>query len=203
MSVNTQSMNGEVYTSWSVVPSVTRTRGDLEAAYTHTRIAQDSIVANPTWQKLEAEAQQRGQQMNLEANRRQHEATMNNIQQNTAAMTAAHNQRMNAIAQQGDANTARFNERMAAMDQSQSAWQAQSAAQDRQQEYTIDTIREVEKYVDPSTGQTVKVDAGYQNVYRADNGLDLGNTAILATDAPLDPQQVDWQQLQKLTQSEY
>jgi hypothetical protein len=107
------------------------------------------------------------------------------------------------IQRQGAANTARYEERMQAMDQDHAAWQAGQASRDRQHEYTIDTIRGEHKYVDPTTGQTVKVEAGYDNVYRANTGTDLGNTTILATDAPLDPQQVDWVQLQALSQSQY
>jgi hypothetical protein len=203
MRLNTQEINGETFVSWSVVPSITQAKSDLEAAYANTRIAQDSIVPNPAWQKLEQEAQQRGAQANSEASRRQHEATMDNIQRNTDAMTAGHNQRMADIQAQGDANTARFDERMGAMDAAQGASQQQAASGDQQHEYRIDGIREESKYADPTTGETVKVQDGYDNVYRANNGTDLRNTTILATQAPLDPQQVDWQQLQKLTQQEY
>ncbi len=203
MRLDTQQANGDTYVSWSVVPSITQARGDLEAAYAHTRIAQDSIVPNPAWQALEQQAQARGMQANSDASRRQHESTMNQIQQNTAAMTAGHEQRMADIQAQGAANTARYEQRMNDMDASQQANQGQAASDDRQQEYRIDGIREVSKYADPTTGETVKVEDGHDNVYRANTGTDLRNTTILATDAPLDPQQVDWQQLQKLTQQEY
>jgi hypothetical protein len=203
MQLDTQMLNGDTYVSWSVVPSITRARGDLEAAYAHTRIAQESIVPNPAWQKLEQEAQQRGMQANSDASRLQHEQTMGQIQRNTAAMTAGHQQRMADIQAQGAANTARHEQRMADMDASHQSYQTRSASEDRQQEYRIDGIREVSKYADPTTGETVKVADGYDNVYRANDGIDLGNTTILATDAPIDPQQVDWQQLQKLTQQEY
>jgi hypothetical protein len=186
-----------------VVPSMTRSARDLEAAYAHARIAQESIVPNPTWQKLEQEVQQKGYQTNSEASRQQHESTMAGIQRNTDAMTAAHNQRMADIQRQGDANTARYQERMGAMDQNMAAWQAGQASSDRQQEYTIDGIRGESKYVDPTTGQTVKVADGYDNVYRGNNGTDLSNAPILATQSPLDPQQVDWVELQKLSMQEY
>jgi hypothetical protein len=198
-----QQGGSDTYITWGAVPSITRTTGDLEVAHTHTRIAQDSIVRNPAWEKLENEDAAKGLQANSDASRQQHEATMNQIQQNTNAMTAAHNQRMADIQRQGDANTARYQERMADMDRDFAAWQDQSASQDRQHEYTIDTIRGEHKYVDPTTGQTVKVDGGYDNVYRANTGADLQGTTILATDAPLDPHQVDWVQLQKLSQAEY
>jgi hypothetical protein len=201
--IDTQQSNQETYVSWSVVPSITRARGDLEAAYAHTRTAQDSIVPNPAWQKLEQEAAQKGAQANSDASRRQHEATMGQIQQNTAAMTAAHNQRMADIQAAGAANTAAHQQRMNDMDANMQGWQAQQASSDRQHEYSVDAIREESKYADPTTGERVKVQDGYDNVYRANDGLDMGNTTILATDAPLDPQQVDWQQLQKLTLQEY
>ncbi|MES2642367.1 MAG: hypothetical protein V4850_22985 [Myxococcota bacterium] len=201
--VNVQQVNGETYYAWSVVPSITQSKSDLDAAHAHTRIAQDSIIPNPEWKRLEQDAQQRGQQANSDVSRRQHEATMESIQRSTDAMTAGHNQRMADIQRQGDANTARYNDRMNEMDRSHAAYQERSASQDRQHEYRIDGIREESKYVDPTTGETVKVADGYDNVYRANNGTDLGNTTILATEAPLDPQQVDWQQLQRLSQQEY
>jgi len=128
---------------------------------------------------------------------------MGQIQQNTAAMTAAHNQRMADIQAAGAANTAAYEQRMNDMDANMQANQAQGESSDRQQEYSVDGIREVSKYADPTTGENVKVQDGYDNVYRANDGLDMRNTTILATDAPIDPQQVDWQQLQKLTMKEY
>jgi hypothetical protein len=198
-----QQSGSDTYITWGAVPSITRTTGDLEAAHAHTRIAQDSIVRNPAWEKLENEDAARGLQANSEASRQQHEANMNTIQQNTQAMTAAHNQRMADIQRQGEANTARYQERMADMDRDLAASQEQSASQDRQHEYTIDTIRGEQKYADPTTGQTVKVEGGYDNVYRGNPGADLQGAPIFATDAPLDPQQVDWVQLQALSQAQY
>lgn len=201
--VNTQQISSETFTAWGVVPSITSTRGDLEAAHAETRIAQDSIIPNPAWQELEKASAERGYQANSEASRRQHEATMDGIQRNTAAMTAAHDQRMADIQRQGDANTARFNERMNAMDANQAAYMDQSAASDRQQQATIDTIRGESRYADPTTGERVKVEDAGANVYRRADGNDLRNAPILATDAPLDPQQVDWTQLQKLSVQDY
>lgn len=198
-----QQNGSETYITWAAVPSITRTTGDLEAGYAHTRTAQDSMVRNPAWDRLEHDDAARGLQSNNEVSSQQYQNNMNTIQQNTQAMTAAHNQRMADIQRQGDANTARYQDRMDQMDNDMAAAQRQSESQDRQQEYTIDTIRGEQKYVDPTTGQTVKVEAGYDNVYRANTGTDLQGTTILATDAPLDPQQVDWVRLQALSQSEY
>jgi hypothetical protein len=198
MQLVTQAIQGETYTSWTVVPSLT-IGDDLEATYAHTRIAQDSIVPNPEWQRLEQEAQARGAQANSEASRRQHEATMDSIQRNTDAMTAGHNARMEAIRQAGDASTARYNERMSGMDANYAAWQGQQASQDRQHAYTIDTIRGEHRYADPTTGQQYTVQDGYNHVYRDTTS---GNTT-LSTQSPLDPQQVDWQELQRLQQADY
>lgn len=197
--VSTQQLDGETFTSWTVVPSITQSADDLEATHAHTRTAQDSIVWNPEWQKLEAAAQTQGQQANSEASRRQHEATMNGIQQNTEAMTAGHNARMADIQSQGAANTARYNERMDQMDSSHAAWQAGSASQDRQHEYAVDTIRGEHKYADPTTGEQVKVQDGSNHVYRDTTGSGV----VIGTQAPLDSSQVDWQELQRLTVQEY
>jgi hypothetical protein len=66
----------------------------------------------------------------------------------------------------------------------------------------VDTIRGEHKYLDPTTGQMVKVEAGYENVYR-NTGTVLAGARILATDSPLDPQRVHWVQLQKQSQQQY
>lgn len=201
--VTSLASGADTFQSWTVLPSVTRARGDLDAAFAHTLVAQGSIVTNPEWQRLEQETQGRGYAANRELSRRQHEATMATIEQNTAAMTAAHQQRMADIRAQGEANTARHLERMDAMDQQHAAWQERSASEDRQQAYRVAGIREEERYADPTTGEVATVAAGYDQVYRSAEGATLGDAVLLGADTPLDPQQVDWQALRKLGQSEY
>jgi hypothetical protein len=176
----------DTYHSWSVVPSITQTSaGDIEAIHAHTRIAQDSIVVNPAWMKIEQEEQARGFQANQDASRRQHEATMAQIRANTEAMTRGHQQRMEAIRQFGEANTARFNQRMAGMD--------------REQRIRVDTIREESKYVNPTTGEQVKIQDGYKQVYQSQQHPNL----FLATDTPIDPGVLDWQELKKVQLQDY
>lgn len=199
ISVQSQQINGDTYYSWSVVPSITQTSGDLEAIHAHTRIAQESITHNPEWQQLEEEAQNRGSQANSATSQRQHQATMDQIHANTAAMTRGHEQRMNNIRQFGEANTARFNERMSQMDQNKAAFDARMNSMDRQHEYTIDTIRGESKYVDPSSGQKMKVEDGYDHVYRSRQNPD----SYLGTDTPIQAGQVDWQELRKLQMKDY
>jgi hypothetical protein len=135
--------------------------------------------------RIEQEAQARGLQANQEASRQQHEATMAQIQANTEAMTRAHEQRMAAIRQFGEANTARFNQRMADMD--------------REQRIRVDTIRGESKYVNPATGQRVKVEDGYKHVYNSQQYPNL----FFATDTPIDPGALDWQELQKIQLQDY
>ncbi|MBM3844842.1 MAG: hypothetical protein FJ405_00970 [Verrucomicrobia bacterium] len=181
-----QQIGTDTYHSWSVVPSITQTSsGDLEAIHAHTRIAQDSIVQNPAWLKLEQEAQARGYQANQDASRQQHEATMAQIQANTEAMTRGHQQRMDAIRQFGEANTARFNQRMENMD--------------REQRIRVDTIRGESKYVNPTTGQQVKVEDGYKHVYSSQQHPNL----FLGTDTPINSGTLDWQELQKVSLQDY
>lgn len=175
----------DLWHSWTALASVTQTGGDLETIHAHTRIAQDSIVMNPAWVKLEQEAQAQGAAMNREANQQQHEATMANIRANTAAMTRAHDQRMDAIRALGDANTARFNERM--------------VQGDRDQRIRVDTIRGESKYSDPATGDRVKVTDGFNHVYRSRQNPEL----FLGSQTPIDPGSLDWQQLQKVQLEDY
>lgn len=199
MSMQSQQLNGDTYYSWSVVPSITQSADDLEAAYAHTLVAQESIVPNPAWQQLEQQTQQRGMQTNSELSRQQHEATMGQINANTAAMTRAHEARMNNIAQQGAANTARYNERMAEMDRSHAAYNDRMASQDRQQEIRVDGIRGVSKYEDPTSGERVKVEDGYNHVYR-----DRQNPiTYYGSNTPIEPGQVDWQELQRVSLRDY
>ncbi len=197
--INSQRINGETYYSWSVVPSITQTTGDLEAAHAHTRVAQDSIVVNPAWQELEQAAQNRGAQVNSEASRRQHEATMNQIHSNTAAMTRAHEQRMGDIRRFGEANTARFNQRMQQMDENKAAFDRRMGDMDRQQELRVDTIRGVSKFSDPSTGERVKVEDGYNHTYRSRHDPNVYYQA----NTPIDSGEVDWRELQKVDAQDY
>ncbi|HRE80793.1 MAG TPA: hypothetical protein PLN52_07080 [Opitutaceae bacterium] len=173
------------YHTWSVVPSITQTSDELEAVHAHTRVAQDSIVRNPTWMKLEQEAQARGYQANQEASRRQHQATMSQIQANTEAMTRGHNQRMAAIRQFGETNTARFNQRMTDMD--------------REQRIRVDTIRGESQYVNPTTGERTKVADGYDHVYTSQNHPEF----FLGTNTPIKPGELNWEELQKVQLKDY
>lgn len=186
ISQSSRQLGTDMYHTWSVVPSITQTStGDLEAVHAHTRIAQDSIVPNPAWVKIEQEAQARGYQANQEASRQQHEATMAQFRANTEAMTRAHEQRMDAIRQFGEANTARFNQRMADMD--------------RDQRIRVDTIRGESKYVNPTTGQQVKIEDGHRHVYNSQTHPNL----FLGTDTPINPGALDWQELQKVSLQDY
>ncbi len=197
--VSSQQINGDTYYSWTVVPSVTQapTADALAATYAHTRVAQEAIVPNPAWQKLEQDVQNRGAQMNSEASRRQHEATMGQIDANSAAMTRAHDARMGDIARQGAANTARHNDRMAAMDDNKAAFDSRMHSQDQQHQYAVDGIRGEARYADPTTGERVKVADDYRHVYSNGQGGYLG------TNTPIEAGQVNWQELQKLSQKEY
>lgn len=199
ITVRSQQLNGDTFHSWSVVPSITQTAGDLEAVHTHTRVAQDSIVMNPAWQKLDQEAQARGQQVNSDASRQQHEATMGQIQANTAAMTRGHEQRMNNIRRFGEANTARFNERMTQMDRDKAAFDSRMADQDRQQRIRVDTIRGESRYADPTTGERVKVEDGHDHVYRSRQEPNV----YYGTDTPINAGELDWQELQKVELKDY
>lgn len=186
ISLSSRQLGSDMYHSWNAVPSITQTSaGDLEAIHAHTRVAQDSIVMNPAWLKIEQEEQTRGYQANREVSRQQHEATMAQIRANTEAMTRGHQQRMDAIRQFGEANTARFNQRM--------------ADSDREQRIRVDTIRGESKYVNPTTGEQVKVADGYKQVYQSQKHPNL----FLATDTPINAGELDWQELQKVSLENY
>lgn len=186
ISRSSRQIGSDVYHSWTAVPSISQTAtGDLEAIHAHTRVAQDSIVVNPTWRQLEQESQNRGMQANQAASRQQHEATMSQIHANTEAMTRGHNERMAAIRQFGEANTARFNDRMAGMD--------------RDQRIRVDTIRGESQYVNPTTGERSKVEDGHNHVYTSQQHPNF----FLGTDAPINPGELDWQELQKVQLQDY
>jgi hypothetical protein len=197
INVQTQQLNGETYYGWSVIPSITQTAGDLAAAHAHTLVAQQSIVRNPAWWERMRAAQNQGQQQNSALSRAQHEQTMGQIQANTAAMQQAHAQRMRDIQSAGEANTARFNERMAAMDDNHAAFRGRMASQDRQHEAFVDTVRGQQKFEDPGTGQRVKLEDGYRHVYTDRQGNYYGS------DTRIEASAVDWQELRRVSLSEY
>ena len=185
ISHSSRQLGSDLWHSWSVIPSITQTAGELDVIHIHTRMVQDSVVMNPAWLKIEQEAQARGAAANREASQRQHEGTMAQIQANTAAMTRAHEQRMNDIRAFGENNTARFNERM--------------AQSDRDQRIRVDTIRGETKYADPATGQRVKVEDGFNHVYRSRQNPEL----FYGTQTPIDAGALDWQELQKVQLQDY
>lgn len=185
ISYSSRQLGSDLYHTWIAIPSITQTSGDLEAIHIHTRVAQDSVVMNPAWLQLEQEAQARGHQANQDASRRQHEDTMNQIRANTAAMTRGHNDRMASIRQFGEANTARFNQRMTDMD--------------RDQRIRVDTIRGESQYANPTTGERTKVQDGHNHIYTSERLPDL----YLGTDTPINPGELDWQELQKVQLRDY
>lgn len=185
--------NGETYYAWNVIPSITQTNADLAASYAHTKVAQESIVSNPTWQKLNNDVVQKGQNMNNQA----HQQNMADQQQWTAIQRQGHERRMADIQRQGAANTARFNDRMNQMDVDKAAFDARMSSGQQQHEYFVDAINEKQKYVDPTTGERVKVDAGYNHVYSDQRGT------YYSSNTPINAGSVNWQELQKLSMKEY
>lgn len=198
LGLNQLQRNGDTFYSWSAIPSITQTSGDLAATYVHTKTAQESIISNPAWQKKNGDLMTKGFQANSEASRRNHEAIMGNIAANTAANTAAHNQRMGDIAAQGAANTARYNGRMADMDKNMADYKANEARKDGQHEAYVDNvIRNETKYANPSTGERVKLDNRYDHAYTDGKGnYYQSNTPIQASD-------VNWQELGKVSMNDY
>jgi hypothetical protein len=77
------------------------------------------------------------------------------------------------------------------------AYQARSASQDRQNEAFGDMIRGEAKYEDQSTGERVKVADQYQHVYTDNQGNYLGSNTPIAAG------QVNWQELQRVSTSDY
>lgn len=185
--------NGETYYAWSVLPSITQTNADLTASYAHTKTAQESITMNPTWQKLNNDVVQRGQNMNNDA----HQRNMQDQQQWAAIQRQGHERRMADIQRQGAASTARFNDRMNQMDVDKAAFDARMNSGQQQHEYFVDAINEKQKYVDPTTGERVKVDAGYNHVYSDQRGT------YYSSNTPINAGSVNWQELQKLSMKEY
>ncbi|WP_400193394.1 hypothetical protein [Hymenobacter sp. B81] len=193
LSLQTMRSNGETYYAWQVVPSITQTSGDLAASYAHTRVAQESIVRNPEWQRLNSDVVQRGQRANLQAG----EQNLADQQRWADISRRGHETRMADIQRQGAANTAAYQDRMNQMDQQHSAYLDRSRSQDRQHEYAVDAIREKEKYADPSTGEWVKVDAGYNHVYTDGQGRYYGSNT------PINAGSVNWQELQRVALKDY
>lgn len=70
ISYTTTNMNGEIYTTWEVSPTVTMTTHDLAACYAHTQQALASITLNPDWQQKTSQLARSGFQANDDINRR-------------------------------------------------------------------------------------------------------------------------------------
>lgn len=176
---------------WGVVPSITQTKGNLAATYAHTRVAQESLVNNPAWERRSKEVSDKGLQANLAVMRQ-------NDENFRASMTRNHEARMADIARAGAASTARYNERMAAMDQQMASYQSNSASQARQHEYYVDNVvRGETKMADPNTGERVKLDNTYQHSYTDNQGH------YYQSNTPINAGSLNWQELQQVTLKNY
>lgn len=184
--------NEDVYYSWWAMPSLIQTAsGDLSAVYAHAETAEASVVYNPGWLKQNNDLMARGNEATSAAIRSQHVASMDNIAQwgrinaaNAAASMARINDdaRNNAARQQQNASD--FNDRMARNDQNNEL-------------FTDVVINGEAKYVDPTTGERVKLDSSYDHTYIDNNGnYYLSNTPLRAND-------VNWQELEKVPFSDY
>ena len=74
-----------------------------------------------------------------------------------------------------------------------------SASQDRRAEAFGDMIRGEAKYADPTTGERVQVQDGYNHVYRDRQDP----TTTYSTNTPIDAGQVNWQELQRVALKDY
>ena len=86
-------------------------------------------------------------------------------------------------------------------DLQQQTWDAQQASQDRMFKDASQTIREVESWEDPTTGNEVELQYGYNNAWSDGSG-----TYVQSTDVTFDPNaQLDagsWQELEKPAEEE-
>ena len=111
-----------------------------------------STQSNPQWKAQQRQAR--------EASQRDHAQRMAQRRQAWQAQSNAHQQRM---AQ---------NQR--AFDARNQAWQAQQNANDRQHSQFIDNLRDETNVYNPSTGQSYKVESGYDTYWQSGDGTIVG-----------------------------
>jgi hypothetical protein len=70
VNLTTTQMNGEYYYNWHVLPSITQSKGDLNACYAQVAHARRSIVYNPIWEQKNAQLVKNGYVANDEITRR-------------------------------------------------------------------------------------------------------------------------------------
>jgi hypothetical protein len=114
----------------------------------------------------------------------------------TALGNQEHAAAMERIRLVGEEANAYAQQASAASDAQIRSWEASEASSDREQRQTIDAIREVETYHDPSGGE-VKLDAGYEHAWSHGGG-----SYILSNQAGFDPssafQDPAWQPIQRV-----
>lgn len=184
--------NQDTYYTWWANPSITQTgSGDLAATYAHTQTAQDTIVYNPEWLRKDRALTEKGNQATLASIRSNHAVAMEGIAQwgrisraNSAASMARIKSNAAASAERQEQIIAGSNARM--------------AQNDRQNELFTDAVINGEaKYSNPDSGERVKLDSSYNHTY-TDNG---GN--YFQSDAPLQPGEVNWQEMEKVPFDDY
>lgn len=184
--------NQDVYYSWWATPSITQTGdGDLDATYAHTETAQASVVYNPAWLGKNRELVAAGNRATSDAIRSQHAASMENIAQwgrINRANAAASSARLKSDA----ATTA------ALRDQNAAAYDARMARNDRNNELFADVVINGEaKYANPTTGERIKIDSSYDHTYTDNNGY------YYQSNTPLESDDVNWQEMQKVPFDDY
>lgn len=110
---------------------------------------------------------------------------------------AAHNQRMQQNQANSDRSQAAHRDMVNSVNDAQmSTWRNNNASSDRMHDATIDMIRGEQNAYNPYTGQTGKVEAGYQNYWVDQNGQYFGTNDV-NYDPNVNGQWVDqYQQLQ-------
>lgn len=184
--------NSDIYYSWWATPSITQTgSGDLAATYAHTETAQESLVYNSEWLRKNGNLVRKGNEANSEAIRQNHVASMENIAQwgrinqaNAAASMARINSNAAASAARQQKQKTDFNARM--------------ADKDRQNELFTDVVINGEaKYSNPATGERIKVDSRYNHTYTDNNGN------YYQSNTPLQSNDVNWQEMEKVPFNDY
>ena len=187
----THTDQGNFYTWWAT-PTLTQTAAeDLEATYAHTETARTSIAYNPEWLRKDRELMQKSDQAAMQAIRSRHTAAMENIAQwgrisraNSAASLATIKANAATNAHVQDNLIASSNARMAENERSQEL-------------YTDNVINSETKFSSAETGERVKLDNRYNHTYTDNAG------GYLQSNEPLQPGNVDWQEMDKVPFNDY
>lgn len=185
LAVLTGYMSGYLLQTWVAMNRIVQSDADLAACVALAEAVQQSVVINPAWQAQNQQLQQRGMQINQQQAQANLQGTIRQGQANLDASQRRFEQNVQMQEARRQSIKSNYENHRHAASQASGAF--------------ADYMGDRAMYENTHTGERVKVQGSFAHVYQdATEG-----TNFLGTNAPLDPNCVNWQELQQVELRNY